>query len=152
MWWRFSIESKLITRVTILMNDTNSMSTEMNMDMLEHTEANIRRIANAEPEKLGEGGMAIEFRVPVELDVEDVIWNGRQIIIRAYTRSEKVPLASLTLSTVVENGTIIVTEYGPGMLSAKEVREEKSYTPNAEKLKPIYQWLQSVGVEFHGLK
>lgn len=118
---------------------------------LENTEANIRKIERTDPSELGEGGPAIVFEVPDDLDyagqeIEDVLWNGTGILI--WYQPDNWDRDYLHLHAEGRDGTIVVTGYGPSLLQAHEAFGKYSDAPHAESLRPIYEWLMDEGVEF----
>ena len=122
---------------------------------LPNTTENIRRISNTSDSNLGEGGPAIVFDVPADLNydknnIEDVLWNGSSILL--WYSPPEFGVGNIHFSTAVENDTIVVTGYSPGLLSADEVYNKRHRTPHAKSLRPIYDWLQSEGIEFADLK
>jgi len=122
---------------------------------LPNTAENVRRIGNTPESELGEGGPAIVFDVPADLDygrskIVEVLWTGRQILL--WYSPPEFDITDIHFSTKVENDTIIVTGYSPGLLSADEVYNKRHRTPHAKSLRPIYDWLQSEGIEFADLK
>jgi len=122
---------------------------------LSNTTGNIRRINNTPTSELGEGGPAIVFDVPADLDysgseIEDVLWTGKEILLW-YSPSE-FDITDIHFSTKVEDDTIIITGYSPGLLTANEVYNQGHKSPHAESLEPIYNWFQSEGIEFADLE
>jgi hypothetical protein len=121
---------------------------------LEHTEANVNDIEwlmQNEPNELGEGGPAIVFDVPDDLnyngqDIEYVLWTGSGILI--WYDPDDWDRDYLFLHAEGRDGTIVVTRYEAGLLSAHEAFEKRASAPHAESLRPIYQWLLDEGVEF----
>ena len=121
---------------------------------LANTAENIRRIGNTPESELGEGGPAIVFDVPDDLqydenEIIEILWTGKEILLwyEASGSSEEY----LSLTTEERGGTIVITDYGPGILSATEVFRTRTHVPHAESLAPIYEWLVSVGIEFADL-
>lgn len=123
---------------------------------LNNTTANIRRIANTPESELGEGGPAIIFDVPAELeyadtDIDEVMWTGDEIMIW-YQPEESGYREYLSLYSEERDGTIVVDGYGPGIISAEGVFKTRTEAPHSKTLKPIYEWLMSEGVEFADLE
>ena len=121
---------------------------------LPNTAENVRRIGNTPESKLGEGGPAIIFDVPDDLRYDEngiieILWTGKEILLwyEASDSSEEY----LSLTTEERDETIVVTDYGPGILSATEVFRTRTHVPHAESLAPIYEWLMSEGIEFADL-
>ena len=121
---------------------------------LPNTAENVRRIGNTPESELGEGGPAIIFDVPDDLqydenEIIEILWTGKEILLwyEASDSSEEY----ISFSTEERDETIVVTDYGPGILSATEVFRTRTHVPHAESLTPIYEWLMSEGIEFADL-
>lgn len=119
----------------------------------EYNTREARRINNLPDSELGEGGPFLEFDYPDGLDydgnpITDMGYDGRMIYIEYDTPDGPFEFDSLRFQTEMNNGTIIVTGYSPGLMSAEDVYEDYPDAPHAETLRPLYDALRAVGVQF----
>ena len=104
--------------------------------------------------ELGEGGPFVKFEEPERVTYgENVVaeagYDGRGIYIGFTEDSERFNLRFGTV--LAEDGTIIITRYGAGMLTAEEVYQTRSDAPHAKELEPLYDYLYECGVRFEDM-
>lgn len=118
----------------------------------DHGEA--KRVNSLPDCELGEGGPFVEFdsskRVTYgENTVAESGYDGRRVYVGFTEDSSR---ASLTFATeIADDGTIIVTGYGPGMLTCEEVYVTRTDAPHAKELEPLYDHLFECGVRFEDM-
>lgn len=115
-----------------------------------------QRINNLDCSELGEGGPFLEFDYPEnltydEFPVTDLGYDGRGIYMEYDTTSadHQYDWDYIRFQTEMrDDGTIVITRYSAGVMSAKEVYETNPEAPHARSLEPIYDALYEAGVRF----
>jgi hypothetical protein len=119
---------------------------------LDYTEANVQKVAESNSKPLGGDAISvISIEIPADLryggdKLDELIWNGRGLLL--WYEPDEVWDDYLYFDAEAEDGTIVVTDYGAGILSAEEVFSEGEDTEHAVSLRPVYEWMLDEGIEF----
>lgn len=123
-----------------------------------YDKAEAERIHELPDSELGEGGPFLDFDVPGDLqygdnDVVEAGYDGRAIYVEYEGEHLFSGWSYFRFSTELrDDGTITVTDYPAGVMSAEAVFETDPDAPHAGNLRPLYEALQDVGVVFGDLE
>lgn len=121
-------------------------------ERLDYTEANVQKVAESNSKPLGGDSVSvISIETPADLryggdKLDELIWNGRGLLL--WYEPDEMWDAYLYFDAEERDGTIVVTDYGPGILSAEQVFSDGEDTEHAVSLRPVYEWLLDEGIEF----